>query len=130
MKKKVFLSVTNDLTSEQRVHKVCLFLERSGFEVVMIGRRRRTSMPLENRSYQTKRMFLFFETGPLFYAEYNLRLFFYLLFHKADVLVANDLDTLLANYFASRFTKSVLVHDSHEYFTGVPELAGRTFAKR
>ncbi|HEY4799900.1 MAG TPA: glycosyltransferase, partial [Bacteroidia bacterium] len=63
MKKKVFLSVTNDLTSEQRVHKVCLFLERSGFEVVMIGRRRRTSMPLENRSYQTKRMFLFFETG-------------------------------------------------------------------
>lgn len=129
MKKKVFLSVTNDLTSEQRVHKVCLFLERSGFEVVMIGRRRRTSMPLENRSYQTKRMFLFFETGPLFYAEYNLRLFFYLLFHKADVLVANDLDTLLANYFASRFTKSVLVHDSHEYFTGVPELAGRNFAK-
>jgi hypothetical protein len=127
--KKVILSVTNDLTSEQRVHKVCLFLLKKGFEVTMVGRLRRKNLPLEKRPYATKRMFLFFERGPLFYAEYNFRLFFYLLFHKADVLVANDLDTLLANYIASKFKGSVLVHDSHEYFTGVPELEGRNFAK-
>ena len=121
----MLLSVTNDLTSEQRVHKVCLFLERSGFEVTMLGRRRRKSLPLDKRSYKTKRLFLFFERGPLFYAEYNLRLFFYLLFNRADILVANDLDTLLANYLASKFRFCTLVHDSHEYFTGVPELEGR-----
>jgi glycosyltransferase involved in cell wall biosynthesis len=130
MKKKVILSVTNDLTSEQRVHKVCLFLERTGFEVTMLGRRRRKSLPLDKRAYKTKRLFLFFETGPLFYAEYNLRLFLYLLFHPADMLVANDLDTLPANYYASKLKGAKLVHDSHEYYTGVPELAERPVVKR
>jgi glycosyltransferase involved in cell wall biosynthesis len=125
MKKKVILSVTNDLTSEQRVHKVCLFLEKQGFDVTMVGRQRRKSLPLEKRSYKTKRLFLFFEKGPLFYIEYNIRLFLYLLFTRADILVANDLDTLLANYLASKMKFCTLVHDSHEYFTGVPELEGR-----
>ena len=130
MKKKIILSVTNDLTSEQRVHKVCMFLLNLGFAVTLVGRKRKNSLPLEKRSYNTKRMFLFFEKGPLFYAEYNFRLFFYLLIHKADVLVSNDLDTLLANYLAAQFKGSHLVHDSHEYFTGVPELEGRSFIKR
>ena len=130
MGKKAVLSVTNDLTSEQRVHKVCLFLQKLGFDVMLVGRLRRKSLPLENRPYKTKRIFLFFEKGPLFYAEYNLRLFFYLLFHKADVLVSNDLDTLLANYLAVKLKSAQLVHDSHEYFTGVPELEGRNFAKK
>lgn len=129
MKKKVVLSVTNDLTSEQRVHKVCLFLLRSGFDVTLLGRLRRKSLPLETRPYKTKRLFLLFEKGPLFYAEYNFRLFLYLLFRKADVLVANDLDSLLANYLVSKLKSCMLVHDSHEYFTGVPELEGRNFAK-
>src|ERR1051326_7175614 len=115
MGKKIILSVTNDLTSEQRVHKVCLFLLKLGFNVILVGRQRRKSLPLESRPYKTKRMFLLFEKGPLFYAEYNLRLFFYLLFHKADVLVSNDLDTLPANYLASTLKGNKLVHDSHEY---------------
>jgi glycosyltransferase involved in cell wall biosynthesis len=130
MKKKIILSVTNDLTSEQRVHKVCLFLQSKGFDVTMLGRQRRNSLPLDKRPYSTKRLFLFFEKGPLFYAEYNLQLFFYLLFNKADILVANDLDTLLANYLASKIKGSGLVHDSHEYYTGVPELKGRFFVKK
>ena len=129
MKKKIILSVTNDLTSEQRVHKVCLFLQKIGFDVTLVGRLRRKSLALEKRPYKTKRLFLIFEKGPLFYAEYNLRLFFYLLFHRVNVLVANDLDTLLANYIISQFKNSKLVYDSHEYFTEVPELEGRRFAK-
>ncbi len=130
MKQKVILSVTNDLTSEQRVHKVCLFLKNAGFDVTMVGRKRRKSLPLDKRSYNTRRLFLFFEQGPLFYAEYNLRLFFFLLFKPADILVANDLDTLLANYWASKIKGSRLVHDSHEYYTGVPELEGRPFVQK
>lgn len=130
MKKKIILSVTNDLTSEQRVHKVGMCLQKLGFEVMLVGRLKRKNLPMEPRPYKTKRLFLFFEKGPLFYAEYNFRLFLFLLFNKADILVANDLDTLFANYLASKFKGSVLVHDSHEYYTGVPELEGRPFVKK
>lgn len=67
-------------------------------------------------------MFLLFERGPIFYAEFQFRLFLYLLFHKADVLVANDLDTLWPNYRLSKIKGVPLVYDSHELFCEVPEL--------
>lgn len=122
------LSVTNDLVTDNRVHKISTTLSEMGFEVTLVGRKLKNSMPLA-RSYRIFRMKLIFTKGPFFYAEYNIRLFLYLLFHKADILVANDLDTLLANYLASLFRKRKLVYDSHEYFTGVPEIINRPFVK-
>ena len=129
--KKAIVSVTNDLYTDQRVHKVCLFLESQGFSVLLVGRKRKSSKVLEPRTYKTKRVNLFFDKGAKFYAEYNFRLFWYLIFRKVDVLVANDLDTLLANYSVSKFKPfSRLVYDSHEYFTEVPELIHRKKVKQ
>ncbi len=51
------------------------------------------------------------------YFIFNTQLFFYLLFKRADVLWANDLDTLLPNFINSRLKNCKLVYDSHEYFT-------------
>lgn len=123
---RAIVSVTNDLYTDNRVHKVCLFLKEQGYDVQLVGRMRKNSVELEARPYQTHRMKLLFDKGPFFYAAYNFRLFFYLLFRKTDVLVSNDLDTLLANYLASKFKRNVrLVYDSHEFFTEVPELIHR-----
>nr|WP_321357277.1 glycosyltransferase [uncultured Draconibacterium sp.] len=123
-KKQIIVSVTNDLVADNRAHKVCTSLEEMGFDVLLVGRKLKNSQPL-TRIYQTHRMRLLFSKGACFYAEYNFRLFLLLLFRKADVLLANDLDALAANYLASKIKRTELVYDSHEYFTEVPELIGR-----
>jgi len=114
--------------TDNRLHKVVVSLQKMGFEPVLIGRLLPESQLLE-RNYTMHRMKLIFRKGPLFYFEYNLRLFFYLLKSNVDVFVANDLDTLPANYLASRLKRKPLVYDSHEYFTEVPELIGRPLVK-
>jgi len=128
MGKRVILAVTNDLTGDQRVHKVALSLMKQGSEPVLIGRRLRNSRPL-SRPYSCIRLRILINKGPLFYAFYNLQLFFYLLFQRADILISNDLDTLPAVFMVSRIRGIRLVYDSHEYFTEVPELVGRPVIK-
>jgi hypothetical protein len=105
--KQIIVSVTNDITTDQRVHKVCTTLIEMNFNVTVIGRKLKNSIPLK-RTYITYRFHLVFNKGFLFYAEYNFRLFFKLLFTKKDILLANDLDTLLPNYLVSRISKSPL----------------------
>lgn len=116
--KRVILSVTEDLYTDQRMDKMSLFLHKKGFDVTLVGRCYGDSPVLEKRPYKTKRLRLLFRKGSIFYAEYTIRLLFYLLFKKCDLLVANDLDTLLPNYLVSKWRKKPLVYDSHEYFCG------------
>lgn len=126
--KKVIVSVTNDLATDQRVEKVCSSLQKNGFEIILVGRKLPHSLP-SNRSYKTKRFRLLFNKGFLFYAEYNFRLFWWLLFTKKDILLSNDLDTLLPNFLVSKLQGKKLVFDSHELFSEVPELVNRPFVK-
>ena len=125
-KKKIIVSVTNDIFTDQRVRRVCEFLVSQNYEVTLCGRLLKNSKPLPETTYKTVRFKLPFSSGGLFYAVYNMRLFFYLLGHKTEALLANDLDTLLANHLAKKFKRNCKIYyDSHEYFAGVPELTSR-----
>lgn len=114
----------NDLVTDSRVSKTCNALLECDYEVVLIGRKLRTSLPMPKLPYRAHRMRMLFTKGPLFYLFFNLRLFFRLLFTKADLFYANDLDTLLPNYLVSKIKNKALIYDSHELFTEVPELQG------
>ncbi len=123
-KRKIIVSVTNDLSTDQRVDKICNTLLELNFNVLLVGRILPHSKNV-TRAYQTRRFKLWFNKGPLFYANYNIRLFFFLLFSKTDALWSNDLDTLWPNQLVSKWKNKQLIFDSHEYFTEVPELVNR-----
>jgi glycosyltransferase involved in cell wall biosynthesis len=129
-KTKVIVSVSNDLITDQRVLKVCDSLHENDFDVLLLGRLKKNSPTLPPLAFQAKRLHLIFESGFLFYAEFNIRLFFFLLFHSADILHSNDLDSLLPNFLVAKLKRKKLVYDTHEYFTEVPEIQKRPFVKK
>lgn len=121
---RVAVLVSNDLTYDQRVSKICNSLQHKNWEVRLIGVLKSESAPLE-RTYSTKRLNVFFSKGPLFYFMLNFRMFFYLLFHKTEIIWANDLDVLWPAVLMKRFRGTKVIYDSHEYFTEAEGLTGR-----
>jgi glycosyltransferase involved in cell wall biosynthesis len=127
--KRILISVTNDLTTDQRVEKTCEALSEIGYDVLLVGRKLKKSLPIQ-RNYETIRFRLLFNKGFLFYAEFNIRLFIFLLFTKKDLLFSNDLDTLLPNYIIGKLQNKKLVFDSHELFSEIPELVNKQRVKK
>jgi len=121
----IIFTVTNDLSYDQRMIRICTSLAAAGYRPVLVGRKRKNSLPLREQTFRQVRLSMFFDKGMLFYAEYNLRLFFWLLFHHADALCAIDLDTILPVYFIKIFKQVPAVYDAHEYFTEMKEVRTR-----
>ena len=125
MSKSIFFTVTTDLTYDQRMIRICSSLAAAGYDIRLIGRKLNSSMPLTPQSFKQKRINCLFEKGKLFYAEYNIRLFFYLLFKRMDCIGAIDLDTILPCYFISRIKNTKRVYDAHELFCEMKEIVTR-----
>jgi len=124
MRRLVF-TVTNDLTYDQRMIRICTSLANAGYDVTLVGRKQNDSKPLRTMSFSQKRLNCFFSKGKSFYAEYNLKLFFYLLFKKTDLVCAIDLDTILPCFYVSKFRKLYRVYDAHELFCEMKEIVQR-----
>lgn len=128
--KKVLVSVINNISTDQRVEKVCNSLFKNGYEVLIIGTNL-NGMPPLNRPYSTQRFKLIFQKKFLLFVEFNCKLFGKLLFQsdKNTLLLANDLDSLLPNYLVSKIKRIPLVFDSHEIYSELPSIQGR-FAQK
>ena len=129
LKRRIVVAVSDDLLTDQRVQRACDTMHTAGYEVLLVGRAWPDRSPLR-KPYQSVKMRLLFRRSPLFYAEFNMRLFMKLLFTKADVFYANDSDTLLAVGLAARLRRRPFVFDGHELFPDVPELVGKPFVRK
>lgn len=123
--KRLYFTVTNDLTYDQRMHRICRSLSEAGYAVTLVGRQLNTSLPLRNELFVQKRLRCAFNKGFPFYAEYNLRLLFFLLTKKMHGLCAIDLDTVLPCLFISKLKGILRIYDAHEYFTELKEVRTR-----
>lgn len=121
----LYFTVTTDLTYDQRMIRICTSLANAGYDVTLVGRKLAASKGLAQQPYRQKRINCLFEKGKIFYAEYNIRLFFFLLFKKMDGICAVDLDTILPCLYISRIKKIPRVYDAHELFCEMKEIVTR-----
>ena|SRR6476661_267092 len=112
------------------MQRICGSLAAAGYAVKLVGWERPASPPLTSQPYAQHRLRGWFQRGKLFYIEYNLRLFFYLLGQKAAAWCAADLDTALPMWLRARLGGQPLVYDAHELFTEVPEVVARPAVQR
>jgi len=122
----IILAVTNELVYDQRMIRICTSLANNGYRVTLVGRAIpgapsvNTQLPFEQERLQLR-----FHKGKLFYLEYNLKLYGYLIKTGANALCAIDLDTAVAVYYAGKKLKIPIMMDAHEYFTEMIEVKRR-----
>lgn len=121
---------TSDLFTDQRIQRVATTLQNNGFDIVTVVRKSKTHTALPNKTqYRVKRIGTCIKTGPLFYILYNVNIFFHLLTSKYSYIYANDLDVLLGCTLASKLRRKLMIYDSNELFTEIPELIGHKAKK-
>jgi glycosyltransferase involved in cell wall biosynthesis len=127
---RLVFAVTTDLNYDQRMQRVCSSLVRAGYRVELIGWERPNSAGLTAQSYAQHRLRGWFQGGKLFYLEYTIRLFWYLVRRRADVWCCADLDTALPIWLRAKLGNQLVAYDAHEFFTEVPEVVGRPRVQR
>ena len=105
--------------------RICNSLQQEGYDVKLIGTKFSSSLPINNQNFNQQRIYCLFNKGFGFYAEYNIKLFFKLLFLKCDAICCIDLDTMIPVYFSGKLKNTKLIYDAHEYFSELKEVTTR-----
>lgn len=130
MPKKIIFTATSDLRYDRRMQRICTALTASGYHITLAGRQLSSSPALSPQPFEQKIIHTYIKKGKFFYMTYNIRLFWYLLFVKADAFCAIDLDTVLPVYWVGKLRRKTVIYDAHEYFTEVPEVVHRPIIKK
>ncbi len=123
---RVIHCILNDLSYEQRAHKIALTL-RSRYEVLLVGICAfRKCRRISERPYKFRRLFVPVSRGPLFFLLANVRFFWFLLFlRRWEAVLVADLDALMGCYWAARLRGKRVIVDSRELYPALPSLYGR-----
>ena len=105
--------------------RICTSLALDRYDVTLVGRSLSNSLPFVQQPFRQVRLNCLFNKGKLFYLEYNLRLLFFLLFKKMDLICAIDLDTILPCLAVSAVKRIPRVYDAHELFCEMQEIVER-----
>jgi len=124
-KPRIVCLVSNDLNQDQRMHRICESLYAAGYDVLLIGRQKKKSLPLPDLNFTAIRLKCMFHQGVFFYAELFIRQFFLLWVNKPQIVYCVDPDTLLAGYFYKTLKTTSLIYDAHEFFEESPEIRTR-----
>ena len=112
------------------MERICTTLATEGYQIQLVGRLLQSSKPFENQHFTAHRFRLVFNKGKLFYIEYNIRLFFWLLVQHFDIVCGIDLDTILPCYFVSILRGKKCVYDAHELYSETPEVIRRPMIQK
>jgi hypothetical protein len=128
----IVFTVTNDLTYDQRMLRICSTMAEAGYKVTLVGRLLPGSLPPDKRNFEQVRLKCRYNKGKLFYLEYNWKLYKYLHHHVKNsqnrafmALCAIDLDTIMPVLRVSERIKTLRVYDAHELFTELTEVKRR-----
>lgn len=129
LQRKATIVTTSELATDYRLLKLSKSLEEAGYLCNFVCRIKDNHLPFTQSNKKVIYLNTIWQSSPLFYLFYNLRIFFFLIFHKADLIVSIDLDTLVGCGLAKLFKKSKLLFDSHEYFPESPEINKKPWIK-
>lgn len=126
----IVFTVTNEICYDQRMQRICSSLAANGYAVTIIGVKRSENKaipipPFYGIPYQQKLIRCLFLKGPLFYIEFNIRLYIILCWLSYDIACAIDLDTVLPVLAATAIRRKKRVYDAHEFFTEMKEVRTR-----
>ena len=122
--------VSNDLVTDQRMHKELTTLSAAGYCCLLLGRERPGSAPLdESLPFDQERLRLTAHAGKRFYWQLHRAQRRRLLTLRPRLVLAVDLDTVWAARRASRRLGVPFVFDAHELFEEQPEVARRPHIK-
>lgn len=139
MSKRVCICLLDDPVYKQSSIRVAEALAQAGYAVTLVGRRLRgargaggaqDTAAAGETHFARVRFRTWFGSGKLFYAEMNLRIFLYLLFHRTDMVCAVNLDTIVPVWAISVLKRIPRIYDARELFTELAEVVARPRIQR
>ncbi len=135
IRRNITIVTTSNLAYDHRMQRcINAFLE-SEYNITCYSRNfnkndNYTPTQITNQFFKQIKISTLFKSSWLFYAEYNLRIFFKLLFTQQDLIYSVDSDTLLASTVVKLIKNKKLIYDAHEYFEQSPEIINKPLIQK